>query len=47
MGIWIFLGIKWPGRGVDHPPLYSAEIKEKEDYTSTPSLGLPVLFWGF
>jgi hypothetical protein len=23
-----FLGVKWPGRGVDHPPPFSAEIKE-------------------
>jgi len=21
-------GIKWPGRGLDHPPQYSAEVKE-------------------
>jgi hypothetical protein len=24
-----FLGIKRPGRGVDHPPLSSAEVKER------------------
>jgi hypothetical protein len=23
-----FLGVKEPGRGVDHPPLYSSEVKE-------------------
>ena len=24
-----FPGVKWPGRGVDHPPPSSAEIKER------------------
>ena len=31
--------LKWPGRGVDHPPLSKAEVKERvELYTSTPPL---------
>jgi hypothetical protein len=30
MGIGsLFQGVKVPGRGVDHPPLSSAEVKEK------------------
>jgi len=24
-----FPGVKWPGRGVDHPPPSSAEVKER------------------
>ena len=27
MGTGSFLGVKWPGRGVDHPSLSSAEVK--------------------
>ena len=29
MGTRSFLGVRWPGRGVDHPPLSSAEVKER------------------
>jgi len=29
MGTGSFPGIKRPGRGVDHPPPYSAEVKER------------------
>ena len=29
MGTGSFPGVKWPGRGVDHPPLSSAEVKER------------------
>jgi len=32
-----FLGMKWLGRGVDHPPPSRAEVKKEESYTSTPS----------
>ena len=28
-GTWSFSGVKRPGRGVDHPPLSEAEIKER------------------
>jgi hypothetical protein len=28
-GTGSFPGAMWPGRGVDHSPLYSAEIKER------------------
>ena len=28
-GYWVFPGGKEPGRGVDHPPLSSAEVKER------------------
>jgi hypothetical protein len=38
MGIGYFLGVKWPGRGVDHPFQFSAEVKERvELYTYSPS----------
>jgi len=29
MGTGSFPGVKWPGRGVDHPPPSSAEVKER------------------
>jgi len=29
MGTWSFPGLKRPGCGVDHPPLYNAEVKER------------------
>jgi hypothetical protein len=29
MGTGSFLGVKQLGRGVEHPPLYSAEVKER------------------
>jgi hypothetical protein len=29
MGTGSFLGVKRPGRGVDYPPQYSAEVKER------------------
>jgi hypothetical protein len=29
MGTGSFPGVKWPGRGVDHPPASSAEVKER------------------
>jgi hypothetical protein len=36
-----FPGLKQPGRGVDHPPPSSAEVKERVELcTSTPRLGL-------
>ena len=39
-----FPGIKRPERDVDHPPLSSAQVKERVGYTSTPTLGLCGLF---
>ena len=39
MGTGSFPGVKRPGRGVDHPPPPSAEVKERVEYTSTPPLG--------
>jgi hypothetical protein len=40
-----FLGVKQPGRGVDHPPSSSAEVKEGVmPYLYSP-LGLRGLFW--
>jgi hypothetical protein len=33
-----FPGVKWPGRGVDHPPSSSAEVKERVQlYLYSPS----------
>ena len=29
MGTGCFPGVKWPGRGVDHPPPSRAEVKER------------------
>ena len=37
-------GVKRPGRGVDHPPPSSAEVKKEWSYTSTVPLGLCVQF---
>jgi len=45
MGTGSFPGVKWPGRGVDHPPPSSAEVKERVElylYSPTGPL-LPVL----
>ena len=35
----VFPGVKWPGRGVDHPPPSSAEVKERVELYLSPSLG--------
>ena len=35
MGTGSFPGIKRPGRGADHPPHLSAEVKKEYGYTST------------
>jgi len=45
MGTGSFPGVKRPGRGVDHPPPSSTEVKERvELYLSSPSGTLwPVL----
>jgi hypothetical protein len=45
MGSGSFPGVKRPGRGVDHPPTSSAEVKERvELYLYSPSeLSWPVL----
>jgi hypothetical protein len=40
-----FPGVKRPGRGADHPPPSSAEVKKEYSYTSTPSGPLGLL-WG-
>jgi hypothetical protein len=47
MGTGSFPGVKRPGRGVDHPPLSSAEVKERvELYLCSPSgASWPVLGW--
>jgi hypothetical protein len=42
-----FLGVKQPGRGVNHPPPSSAEVQERaEQYLYSPSgPSRPVLGW--
>jgi hypothetical protein len=43
---WVSLpGVKPSGRGVDHPFHSNTEGKKEDSYTSTPPLGLHVLFW--
>ena len=38
MGTGSFLGVKRPGRDVEHPPAYSAKVKERvEVYLCSPS----------
>ena len=44
MGTGSFPGVKRPGRGVDHPPPSSAEIKEKVELYLFSPLGLRGLF---
>jgi hypothetical protein len=44
MGTGSFPGVKRPGRGVDHPPPSSVEVKERVELYSTPLMGLRGLF---
>jgi hypothetical protein len=44
MGTGSLSGVKWPGRGVDHPPPSSAEVKERVELYSTPLLDPRGLF---
>ena len=46
LGTGSFPGVKRPGYGVDHPSPSSAEVKERVELYSTPSLGLRGLFLG-
>jgi hypothetical protein len=39
MGTRSFAGVKWPGRGVDHPPPFSAEVKERVELYIYPLSG--------
>ena len=45
MGTGSFPGVKWPVRGVDHPPPHSAEVKERVELYlySTPGPSWPVI----
>ena len=37
-GTGTFLGVKWPGRSVDHPPISTVEVKERVQlYLYSPS----------
>jgi hypothetical protein len=36
MGTESFLGVKQPGRGVDHPPHITLRLKKEYNYTSAP-----------
>jgi len=45
MGTRSFPGVKWLGRGNDHPPPHLApRLKKEWSYTSTSPLGLRGLF---
>ena len=44
MGARYFPGVNRLGRGVDHPPRSSAEVKKEYSYTSTPSQGFVACF---
>jgi len=44
MGTVSFSGVKRPGRGVDHPPLPSADVKERVQVYVYSPLGLRYLF---
>ena len=46
MGTGSYPGVKRPGLGVDHPPPYSAKVKERVSYTATPPMGLRGLLKG-
>jgi hypothetical protein len=46
MGTGSFPGVKRPGRGVDHPPQSSAEVKERVELYPAPPLDLRGLFYG-
>jgi hypothetical protein len=49
MGTGSFLGVKRPGRGVDHPPSSSAEVKERVELYLYSSSGpsWPVTGWSY
>jgi hypothetical protein len=40
MGTGYFPGVKWPGRGVDHPPHLQPRLKKELSCTSSPPPGL-------
>jgi len=43
-GAEFFPRVKWPGRGVDHPPPSSAEVKERVELYIYSHLGIRGLF---
>jgi len=45
MGSGSFPGLKLPGRGVDHPPLSNAEVRERVELYLYPPVGLRDLFY--
>jgi hypothetical protein len=46
MSIGSFPGVKWPGRDVDHPPPFRAEVKDRAELYLYSPLGLRVLLQG-
>jgi hypothetical protein len=46
VGTGSFPGVKRPGRGVDHPPQSSTEVRESRAITSAPPIGLRGLLQG-
>jgi hypothetical protein len=47
LGTGSFSGVKRPGRGVDHPPLYSAKVKESVELYLYSTFGPSWLFLGW
>jgi hypothetical protein len=46
-GYWVSIpGVKWPGRGLDHPPRITLRLKKGSRYTSTSLLGIHSLLLG-
>jgi len=39
MGTWSFLGVKWPGRGINHPCPSRARVKERAELYPYPPFG--------
>jgi hypothetical protein len=44
MGTGSFPGVKWPGRGADHPPPSSAGVNKGESHTSNHPLACSGLY---
>jgi len=40
LGTGLFLGVKWPGHGIYHPPHLAVKLKKEYKYTSAPPLYL-------
>jgi len=47
MGTESFPGVKWPGRGVDHPPPSSAEVKALWAYVACSRVNFIFAFYSW